>query len=429
MCICCYFMYALSAVSPAGGPADKAPQSGHGDPASAAPRIVKAATDQSLLLDQERAHLGNIRQLTFGHDADYLPQAQSAANYAEAYWAPDGRSVTLQSTRNGYGCDQQYTLDLVTGSLKLVSTGTGRVTCGYIAGGSGGQAPYVIYSSTHESLGPECPPRADMSKGYVWAIYPYDIYMADMDGKIQRNITSSPGYDAEGTIDWNSQWLYFTSNRDGDMDIYRQNLKTNEVQRLTDEVGYDGGPFISPDGRHIVYRRTFFNSPQEEQEYKDLLAQNLVRPSKLDLMVMDADGSNKRRLTANGAANFAPYLHPDGETIIFCSNLGSQDQGGRSFDLYTIPLGSGSGTFLGEDIPDGARFDPNASPFLSADEAKNYQAPAVGKGYARPERITWTGEFEGFPMFSPDGRYLLWCSNRNGAMARETNVFVAQWMK
>jgi Tol biopolymer transport system component len=430
MCIACYFMYAITALASPGADDKSSPAHGHAA-ADTLPRIVKAATDQSLLLQEEGAHLRNIRQLTFGHDQQHQDLSE-AANYAEAYWSPDGKNLILQSTRNGYPCDQAYTLDLLTGSLKLVSTGTGRVTCGYFAppgwDAQGGREGMVIFSSTHESLGADCPPRADMSQGYVWAIYPYDIYLGDIDGGIVRNLTNSPGYDAEGTIDWEGEWLYFTSTRDGDIDIYRLNLHDYKAERLTDDVGYDGGPFISPDGRQIVYRRTFFNNAQEEQEYKDLLAQNLVRPSKLDLMVMDADGSNKRRLTANGAANFAPYLHPDNETLIFCSNLGSQEQGGRSFDLYTIPLRSGSGTFLGDDIPDGARFDPDAKPYNNDHEADRYVAPAIGKGYAVPERITWTGEFEGFPMFSPDGRHLVWCSNRNGSRARETNVFVAEWL-
>ncbi len=434
MCICCYFMYALTAAGSAAPGAAKLPQGGHGDAAGAQPRIVKAATDQSLLLEAERAHLKNIRQLTFGHDAEHLAGAQSAANYAEAYWAPDGKSLILQSTRNQYACDQQFTLDITTGALKLVSTGAGRVTCGFFTPpGWDGAAPgqsHVLFASTHESMGAECPPPADMSLGYVWAIYPYDIYSGDGQGGPLRNLTSSPGYDAEATVDWNTGWMYYTSTRNGDLDIYRMNLNTGENVQLTDELGYDGGPFVSYDGRYVLYRRSFLNTEEARQDYKDLLAKELVRPSQLEIMVMDADGSNKRRLTGNNAANFAPFLHPDGEHVIFCSNLGSQGAAkGRAFDLYTIPLSSGSGNELGSDLPDGPKFDPNELPYMDSAEARGYKAPAVGQGYAKPERITWTGEFEGFPMFSPDGKYLVWCGNRNGAMARETNVFVAEWMK
>jgi Tol biopolymer transport system component len=157
------------------------------------------------------------------------------------------------------------------------------------------------------------------------------------------------------------------------------------VQRLTDTIGYDGGPFVSYDGTTVVYRRQEVK-PEEEADYKALLAQQLVRPTHMELWAMDADGSNKRQLTQLGGANFAPFLSPDNSTVIFCSN--HQDPKGRTFALYTMPLAGGA-----------------------------------------PEQVTFSGEFDGFPMWSPDGKYLAWCSNRNGSRARETNVFVAEWVK
>lgn len=346
---------------------------------------LAAARADELLLPEERRHLSNVRQLTFGHSAGN-EQLPNPANFAEAYWSPDGTKLVLQATFDEHACDQLFTLDIVTGALELVSTGQGRVTCGfYTADGN------LIYSSTHEHGGPECPPRPDMSRGYVWPLYDsYDIYLSTPDaGGILRNLTSSPGYDAEGTIDWNTGWLYFTSTRDGDIDIYRQHLDSGAVERLTDEFGYDGGPFISYDGATVVYRRQGFAEESERADYSALLATGLVRPSRMELWAMNADGSDKRALTALGGANFAPFLHPDNETLVFCSNMA--DPRGRAFDLYTIPLSS------------------------SAD------APA------EPTRITHWPDFDGFPMFSPDGRYIVWCSNRNGGRAGETNVFVAEW--
>jgi Tol biopolymer transport system component len=236
-----------------------------------------------------------------------------------------------------------------------------------------------------------------MSKGYVWPLYDYDIYwsMPYVPEVPLINITDSPGYDAEGTVDWNSGWLYFTSTRDGDLDIYRLNLGnlnqvndtvwTSPAERLTDTIGYDGGPFISYDGKTVVYRRQEVK-PEEEAEYKELLAEKLVKPSHMELWAMDADGGNKRQLTHLGGANFAPFLSPDNQTVIFCSNC--KDPKGRTFALYTMPLTGGE-----------------------------------------PEQVTFSGEFDGFPMWSPDGKYLAWCSNRNGSRPRETNVFVAEWVQ
>jgi tricorn protease-like protein len=333
-----------------------------------------------LLFPGESAHLRNVRQLTFGNTVDDpdLPPA----NFAEAYWAPDGKSLMLQATVDGYGCDQVFHLDLLTGAWDMVGSGEGRVTCSFMAA----DGDHFIYSSTHEHSA-ECPERPDMSQGYVWPLYEdYDIYMDSLsDIGDPTNITDCPGYDAEGTIDWNSGWLYFTSTRSGDIDIYRQHLETGEVQQLTDEFGYDGGPFVSYDGQTIVYRRSNLATDEERDDYITLLSQGLIRPGQLELMLMDADGSNKRQLTDNGAANFAPFLHPDGETLIFCSNLEQPE--GFAFNLYTYKLSSGE-----------------------------------------VEQVTFQQDFDGFPMFSPDGRYLVWCSNRNNGQPRETNVFIAEWV-
>jgi len=220
----------------------------------------------------------------------------------------------------------------------------------------------------------------------VWPLYDtYDIYLGEPGAPQQRKLTSTPGYDAEATIDWHTGWMYFTSVRSGDLDIWRQNLNTGGVEQLTDEYGYDGGPFISYDGKTVVYRREFFKNQAERDDYAKLLKQDLYRPGNLELMVMNADGSGKRQLTNNGASNFAPFLHPDNKTLIFCSNL--HDPHGHSFELFIMPLSGGE-----------------------------------------PERVTYSDDFNGFPMFSPDGKCLAWCSDRNASMKYETNVFLAEWV-
>ncbi len=349
--------------------------------AVAQPASVEPVDEQTgLLVPGEEGHLRNVRQLTRGNTIDdpELPPA----NFAEAYWAPDGKSLILQATVDGYECDQVFHLDLVTGAWEMVSTGTGRVTCAFMTA----DGDHFIYSSTHEHNA-QCPDRPDMSQGYVWPLYDdYEIYL-DRLGSTEPplNLTNSPGYDAEGTIDWNSGWLYFTSTRNGDIDIYRQHLESGEVQQLTDEFGYDGGPFISYDGKSVVYRRNVMSTDEERDDYSALLAQGLIRPGELELMLMDADGSNKRQLTDNGAANFAPFMHPDNDTIIFCSNI--EDPNGFAFNLYSYTLSTGE-----------------------------------------TEQVTFHHDFDGFPMFSPCGKYLVWCSNRNNSEPRETNVFIAEWV-
>src|SRR5216683_2294224 len=142
-----------------------------------------ASQQSNLALPQEK-HLRNIRQLTLGGEN------------AEAYFSPDGKQLIFQSTRDGRECDQIYTMNLDGSNIRLVSTGNGRTTCSYFY--PTGQK--ILYSSTH--LGAkECPPRPDFSKGYVWAVYPtFDIFTARPDGSDLKQLTNSPGYDAETTI-------------------------------------------------------------------------------------------------------------------------------------------------------------------------------------------------------------------------------------
>jgi len=316
----------------------------------------------------EERHLRNIRQLTDGGEN------------AEAYFSKDGKQLIFQSKRPPYQCDQIFVMGIDGSGLRLVSTGKGRTTCAYFLYPDDRR---VIFSSTH-AADPNCPPVPDFSMGYVWPIYEtYDIYVANADGSGLEPLSASPGYDAEATVSPDGSHIVFTSTRDGDLDIYSMKADGSDVRRLTSTPGYDGGPFYSPDGTKIVFRASH---PEGEElaDYQRLLAKGRIRPSKLEIFVMDADGSNVTQITRNGAANFCPYFHPDGQRVIFSSNLG--DPSGREFDLYSVNI-DGSGL----------------------------------------ERITYTPEFDGFPMFSPDGTKLVWCSNRHNSNPGETNVFIADW--
>jgi Tol biopolymer transport system component len=227
----------------------------------------------------------------------------------------------------------------------------------------------------------------DYSRGYVWKLYPeYDIYTAKPNGSDVKRLTDNPGYDAEATVSQDGKKIVFTSMRNGDVDIYVMDANGKNVKRLTTEPGYDGGPFFSPDGKMIVYRGSHPESEAELKDYRDLIQNHQLRPGRLEIFVMDADGKNKRQLTKNGAANFAPFFHPDGKRIIFASNM--ENPRGRNFDLYLINV---DGTGL--------------------------------------ERVTHHPEFDSFPMFSSDGKMLVWASNRNQAKRGDTNIFLADWVE
>ncbi|HET7710573.1 MAG TPA: M20/M25/M40 family metallo-hydrolase [Thermoanaerobaculia bacterium] len=319
--------------------------------------------------NETERHFTDIRQLTFGGEN------------AEAYFSPDGKKLIYQATLADGQCDQQYVLDLTTGDTRLVSTGKGRTTCGYF---DWPEEDRIIYSST-EGWGAECPPPPDRTHGYVWAIYPsFDIYEARLDGSQPRRLTNTPGYDAEATWCHRGGKLVFTSTRDGDLDLYEMD-EAGSVRRLTKTPGYDGGAFYSPDCSEIVWRASYLTGERLE-DYRKLLAQGLVRPTAMEIFVMRADGSDVRQITKNGAANFAPYFHPDGNRVIYASNVG--DARGREFELWLADKRGGE-----------------------------------------PERITHSAGFDGFPMFSPDGEFIVWASNRSNPSGRETNLFVARWVE
>jgi len=314
-------------------------------------------------------HLANLKQLTFG------------GQNAEAYFSSDGKMISFQSTRNALECDAIFTMNSDGSNVTLVSNGKGRTTCSFIS--PDGQS--IIYASTHLG-GAECPPKADMSHGYVWAIYPtYDIFKANLDGTNLQRLTDSPGYDAEDVFSADGSKILFTSVRSGDIELWIMNADGTNPEQLTNEPGYDGGGFFSQDGEWIVWRAS---RPKGDdlKEYKELLKQNLVHPTSLEIYVMNLHDRKPVQLTSNGAANFAPYFHPDGERIIYASNV--NDPHGRNFDLYMLTI----------------------------------DTKAI-------EQITFNETFDAFPMFSSDGKKLVFASNRNGTVKGETNIFIADWVE
>ncbi|MEO7650279.1 MAG: hypothetical protein ABIZ80_07405, partial [Bryobacteraceae bacterium] len=223
----------------------------------------------------ESIRLKNIQQLTRG------------GQNAEAYWSPDGRRLIFQSTRPGYECDQIFVMNADGSDQRLVSTGKGRTTCGYFLRDN----KHIVYASTHEAS-PACPPPADRSKGYVWGIYPsYEIFLATDDGKIQKKLTDAIGYDAEATVNWKKDRIVYTSLASGDLDLWTMKPDGSGKKRITTGTGYDGGAAFSRDGKKLVWRANHPKTPETMARYKQLLAENLTAPMKMEIMVANADGS------------------------------------------------------------------------------------------------------------------------------------------
>jgi len=249
--------------------------------------------------DSGESHLSNIRQLTNGGEN------------AEAYFSADGQHITFQSTRDGRTCDQQYVMRRDGSGLTKVSVG-GKTTCGWFLPGS----QRLFFASTH-AADSVCPVKPDPSQGYVWGIDPFDIYTVGRDGKDLKRLTNYGVYTAEGVLSPDGTSIVFTSLKDGDLDIYTMNVDGTNVKRLTTTPGYDGGPWWSPDGKKIVYRAWHYTDPAELKAYQDLLGKRMIRPNRMELFVMNADGSDQRQITKLGGANFGPSWTPDSKRIIF----------------------------------------------------------------------------------------------------------------
>ena len=338
---------------------------------------IQAGTPVAARADEP--HLKNVRQLTFDGEN------------AEAYWSNDGRKLVFQRRTESMPADQIYVLDLATGEQKQVSDGTGRTTCSYFLQGD----RRIVYGSTHHT-GKEPPVVKMTGRGYQWAVHQeYDIFTAAPDGSDRKQITTTPGYDAEATVCPVTGAIVFTSVRDGDLELYTMSADGGDVKRITTRPGYDGGAFFSHDGSKLVLRSAFPKDAAMAKEDADLLGQQIVRPSLMEITVCKRDGSDFRQLTKNGAANFAPFWLPDDKRIIFASNFRGVEQAAKTGDRAA---------------------------------ARRFNLFLMNEDGSGLEQVTQSEEFDSFPMFSPDGKYMVWASNRYGKKQGETNLFVAEWV-
>ncbi len=324
----------------------------------------------------EAAFLQGIRQLTF-----------EGRRAGEGYFRADGKALVFQSEREpGNPFFQIYTMDLETGDTMRISPGIGKTTCAWFHP----DGRRILFSSTHEDPDAVAKQKAELKaraegrqRRYSWDYDEYfDIYYYDLQTKEYTNLTRARGYDAEGSMSPDGKWIVFASNRrayDGSMteaesvrfkhdpavmlDLYKMKSDGTQVQRLTDVLGYDGGPFFFPDGKRICFRRFGVDGATAE------------------IMTIRPDGSDARRLTNLGALSWAPFCHPSGKYLIFATNV----HGFANFELYLVDV----------------------------------------EGKRKPVRVTTTDGFDGLPVFSPDGRQLAWTSNRTPD--KTSQIFIAKW--
>ncbi len=335
-------------------------------------------TAQQSSAPKESDFLSRIRRLTV-----------EGRRAGEGYWGPDGKHLVFQSEREpGNPFYQIYLMDMTTGDASRISPGMGKTTCSFINPQTGD----VLFASTHHD--PRSKQLQDdelkfresgQERRYSWDYDPeMELYVRSAKTGTLRRLTNMRGYDAEASYSPDGQWIVFSSTRSGyegqlsaaqqkqletdpsyfgEIYIMRADADGSGVRRLTNVPGYDGGPFFSPDGKRIIWRRF---------DERGVIA---------DVWTMNIDGTDQRQITDFGAMSWAPYIHPSGRYILFSSNK----LGFENFEVFLVDI-------------DGAK---------------------------EPIRVTYSDGFDGLPVPSPDGTQLAWTSSRGGG--REGQIYLAQW--
>mgnify|MGYP001560892302 CR=1 FL=1 len=320
----------------------------------AAPQAVAGPPETADPVGAEAPFLKNVTQLTFS--------SMGLVNAGESYFSPDAKSIIFQATPQGKADYQIYTMDLAQRQPKMVSTGKGACTCAYFHPGG----KKILFASTHLDPNVDQPKAKKTDGAYKWEFHEHmDIFEADLDGSNLKRLTDAPGYDAEGAYSADGKQIVFTSQRDGDLEIYVMSADGSNPRRMTDGRGYDGGPFFSPDAKTIIYR----GDRRGDGEMN------------LQLRVVNADGTNDHAIAENPIFNWCPYWYPSGKSFIFTQ---ADHRGRPNYDLYMM-------------TPDGQK----------------------------QTRITFDPAFDGLPVFSPDGKKLMWTSKRGGL--DESQVFIADF--
>jgi len=330
------------------------------------------------------------RQLVRGQSEPYLQNVQMLlgdGTLAEAYWNANGTEVSFQGIMGVVGeehpCDLIYSMRSDGTGVQLQSPVAGHDTCSIFSH----DGTHLYFSSTMDMHGNWCPATPDMASGYLWPIYAgMNVYSKHLSsGKLTR-LTHHKGYNAETTMSPDGSQMIFTSDRDGDLELYIANVSDPTFpRRVTYSPGYDGGAWFSNRGDKLCWRAM---RPLGEAltDYLELLELGLVAPIGMQLYVSNADGTGAFQVAPNGlnGTSFAPFFLPDDSGLIFSSNMADPD--GGEFQLYIINL-DGSGL----------------------------------------QQITYEGTFNAFPMFSPDGKTLIWASNRDTSSYTDIDIYVAQW--
>ncbi len=332
--------------------------------------VGSTAAEEPQVSPLESKYLSQVRQVTRGF-----------VKAGEGYFSPDGKTIIYQAIPQEYPFYQIYTQPLKGGEPKLISTGRGRTTCAYFSP----NGERILFSSSH--LDPDLAAteakarrqqeedrKSGQRRRYSWDFDPYmDIFDMPREGGALRQLTDARGYDAEGAWSPNGNSIAFCSDRDGDPDIYLMDANGSNVRQLTNASGYDGGPFISPDNQWVVFR-----SDRKKESY-------------LQIYVIGVDGKQEQALTDNEGVNWGPYWHPTQPYLIWSGADHSNPNARPNYDLWMT------------------RYEIKEGKFQTS----------------KPIRVTDSAAADVLPVFSPDGKQLMWTSTRTED--RESQLFICDF--
>ena len=308
-----------------------------------------------------------------------------------------------------------------------------------------------------------------------------------------RQLTSG-GQNAEAYWSPDGKSLVFQSTRDGAScdQIYVMDADGKNVKRISNGKGATTCGFYLPDGKHVLYGSThggaaecpprpdrskgyMWGIPRAYDIYVATLDGNITRKltdapgydaegtvnwrrnkiiytsksaGDLDLWSMNLDGSGKKQLTTSAGYDGGAFLSRDGSKIVWRANHPAP---GAALDRYkelldqdlTAPMkmelfvansdGSGSkqithfgcASFAPQFTPDGKRiiFASNKNKC----DSREFELFLIDADGNNLEQVTWFKGFTSFPDFSPDGKRLVFTSSHAAKSPYEFNIFVADW--